>query len=66
VEHGPRPPVKIWMGAGQYETLLDSNRKMADQLSEHDYAVDYHEYPAGHNYPAWRDDLPGGLKALFG
>jgi enterochelin esterase-like enzyme len=65
VEHGPRAPVKIWMDVGRYEHLLEANRMMKTKLEEHGYAVDYHEINAGHNYPAWRDDLPGGLEFLF-
>lgn len=66
IEHGPRQDLKIWMDVGQLEYLLEGNRAMRLKLEAHGYAVDYHEYPAGHNYPAWRNDLPGGLETLFG
>jgi enterochelin esterase family protein len=66
IEHGPKPEIKIWMDVGQLEGLLDCNRAMRAKLAEHGYLVDYHEYPAGHNYPAWRNELPGGLESLFG
>jgi enterochelin esterase-like enzyme len=66
IEHGPKHDLKIWMDVGQLEYLLDCNRAMQARLSEHGFVVDYHEFPAGHNYPAWRDDLPGGLEFLFG
>jgi enterochelin esterase family protein len=66
IEHGPRSPLKIWMDAGRFEGLLDTNREMHARLEAHGYEVDYHEYSAGHNYPAWRNDLPGGLEYLYG
>jgi enterochelin esterase family protein len=39
---------------------------MQARLIEHEYEVFYREFSAGHNYPAWRDDLPAGLEYLFG
>jgi len=65
-EHAPRQPLRIWMDVGQFEGLVETNRKMHALLTARGYAPHYHEYPAGHNYPAWRDDLPGGLETLFG
>lgn len=61
----PPPPVHIWMDVGRYEWLLDSNRRMHALLRERGYDVTYREFSAGHNYPAWRDDLWRGLEALF-
>ena len=66
VDHGPKLPLKIWMDAGKFEYLLDTNRIMHKKLAAHGYEVEYREYNAGHNYPAWRDDLPRGLEYLFG
>jgi enterochelin esterase family protein len=66
VEHGPQRDLRIWMDVGQFEGLREANQNMCALLTARGYAPDYHEYPAGHNYPAWRDDLPGGLEAMFG
>ena len=66
VAHAPQSPLRIWMDVGQFEELLETNRKMYALLTARGYTVDYHESPAGHNYPAWRDDLPGGLEFLYG
>ncbi len=66
VEHGPKPPVKIWMDVGRYEHLIETNQRMQARLAAQEYDVFYHEYSAGHNYSAWRDDLPAGLEYLFG
>ena len=45
------------MDVGRYEWLLEPNRRLHELLGERGYDVTYHEYNAGHNYPAWRDDL---------
>ena len=54
------------MDVGRYEWLLDCNRQMAELLVEKGYAVTYREYNAGHNYPAWQNDVWRGLESLFG
>ncbi|HST90503.1 MAG TPA: alpha/beta hydrolase-fold protein [Ktedonobacterales bacterium] len=55
----------VWMDCGRYEWLVESNRRTHRLLNEHGYAATYHEYAAGHNYTAWRDDLARGIEALF-
>jgi enterochelin esterase family protein len=67
VEKGELKPMKIWMDAGMYDiqTLLDSNRRIYPILAARGHAVRYREYPAGHNYPAWRDEVWRGLEAIF-
>jgi enterochelin esterase-like enzyme len=62
----PRQPLRIWMDIGRYEWLLEPNRKLHALLQERGYDVTYHEYNAGHNYPAWRDDLWRGLEVAYG
>jgi enterochelin esterase family protein len=66
VRHLPKPNINIWMDVGALEGLLDCNRQMSTLLKEKGYRVTYREYPAGHNYTAWRDDLWRGLEVLFG
>lgn len=58
---------KIWMDVGLYDfpSLLTGNRVLHQLLRENGYEVKYREYPAGHNYPAWRDDIWRGLEFLF-
>jgi len=65
VRYAPRPEIDIWMNAGRYEKLLDENRQMYSLLKEQKYKVKYHEYPGGHNYTSWRNDIWRGLEALF-
>lgn len=66
VMHYPKTPLKLWMDCGLYEGLIHSNRRMVELLKEKEYSVTYREYPGGHNYTMWRDDLWRGLEALFG
>jgi enterochelin esterase-like enzyme len=63
-----RNPLKIWMDVGRYDLpgLLDSNQRMRDMLIQMGYPLTYHEYNAGHNFIAWRDDIWRGLEALYG
>ena len=58
---------QIWMDIGLYDmpALLTGNRIMHQLLLENGFNVAYREYPAGHNYPAWRDDIWRGLEDLF-
>ena len=65
MQDGPAKPVQVWLEVGEYESLLEPNRQMRDLLREKEYEAGYHEYPGGHNYTAWRDNLAHGLKALF-
>jgi len=59
---------KIWMDVGLYDfqILLAANRRIRRQLDEKKFQLSYREYPAGHNYTAWRNDLGYGLEWLFG
>lgn len=65
VRHGDVKPLQIWMDVGKYEWLLECNRDMHQLLLDRGYPVTFHEYSAGHNYPAWRNDLAAGLEALY-
>lgn len=65
VRDGAVLPLNIWMDAGAFEWLLEPNREMAALLREKGYPLTYHEYPGGHNYTCWRNDVALGLEALF-
>lgn len=65
VKHLPRPPLRIWLDVGRYEWLRESNREMRALLEARGYDFAYREINAGHNYPAWRDDIWRGLEWLF-
>jgi enterochelin esterase family protein len=65
VRYAPRAEIEIWMDAGSCEGLLDGNKQMHALLKEKKYKVKYHEYPGGHNYTSWRNDIWRGLEALF-
>jgi len=68
VRYKEKPIIQFWLDVGvfDYPALLESNRRFYPHLLEHGYTADYREYIAGHNYPAWRDDLAYGLEYLFG
>lgn len=57
---------RIWLNVGRYELLKSVNRHLRDWLAQMNYAVVYREYPGGHNYSVWRDEVWRGLEALFG
>jgi enterochelin esterase-like enzyme len=65
VRYAPPSEITIWMDAGRYEGLLESNRYMYTLLKDKNYKVKYHEYSGGHNFTAWRDDIWRGLETLF-
>ena len=68
LQQGEVRPLRIWMDVGIYDLagLLDSNQRMQNMLSQRGYPLTYREYHAGHNYPAWRDDIWRGLEELYG
>lgn len=61
-----RPDLRLWQDVGRYEWLIEENRHMNALLRQRGYAPIYREFNAGHNYPAWRDQLPDALVAVFG
>lgn len=63
-----RRPLKIWMDVGLYDlpSLLACNRRIQNTLVTAGYPLVYREYHAGHNYPAWRDEIWHGLVSLYG
>lgn len=60
-----RRRLSVWMDCGVFEQLLDGNRRMLPVLKEAGHRVQYREYPGGHNYSAWRDDMWRGLEWLY-
>jgi len=67
VRFGKHIPIQLWMDVGIYDMppLLSANRRTHRLLEAQGYPVTYREYNAGHNYPAWRDDVWRGLISLF-
>ena len=68
LKQGDVRPIKIWLDVGAYDLagLLVSNQRMKSMLSQRGYSLTYREYHAGHNYPAWGNDIWRGLETLFG
>jgi enterochelin esterase-like enzyme len=65
VRYTPRPEIDIWMDAGCLEWMLEGNRQMHALLVEKKYRVKYREFSAGHNFTAWRNDVPNGLEYMY-
>ncbi|MGZ6346191.1 MAG: alpha/beta hydrolase [Anaerolineales bacterium] len=65
VRHKPRPKINIWMDAGLYDWLLGSNQQMHALLIEKNYNIKYHEFPGGHNFTSWRNNIWRGLEDLY-
>jgi enterochelin esterase-like enzyme len=68
VRYGVSKNLMIWMDVGRFDFqfLLDANQRMYELFQGNGYNVVYREYNAGHNYPAWRDEIDRGLVHLFG
>lgn len=66
VTYWPLPRIKLWMDIGLYEFLLDINRHLHQLLANQGFVHGYHEYPGGHNYTSWRNNLCRGLEYMFG
>lgn len=60
-----RLPLRIYLDCGRFDPLLEANRMMKELLDARGYEAAYHEFNAGHNYPAWREDLATGLEWLY-
>jgi enterochelin esterase-like enzyme len=67
VRWGERHLLQVWMDVGVFDMppLLAANRRMQSLMEAQGYSVTYREYNAGHNYPAWRDDVWRGLERLY-
>lgn len=66
IRHAPKPDVKIWMGVGKMEELLEDNRRILPIFSAKNYDVSYHEFGGGHNFTSWRNSLGNALEKMFG
>jgi enterochelin esterase family protein len=66
VQHFPKRDLRIWMDAGKFDFLLESNQGMYKLLNSKGYDVSYREFTGAHCYTAWRNDIWHGLETLFG
>ena len=65
IRHAPAHP-KIYMDVGEFDFLLEDNRRMLPLLREHNFDLTYFEYSGAHNYTSWRDHVHLGLERMFG
>ena len=66
IKHQQAHNIKIWMDIGQFDWLLEDNRRLQPILRENGYDVTYREFSGGHNYTCWRDEVPRALEHQFG
>ncbi len=72
----PDDAPRFHLAAGRLETvrtrtnqdhvMLETNRSMAQALTEYGYPVELAVYPGGHDIAGWRSALAVGLEALLG
>jgi enterochelin esterase family protein len=65
IEASKNHPAQFWLDVGEYDFLLQDNRRMAPALEQAGHTVYYSEGSGGHNYTYWRNALPAGLQKLF-
>lgn len=63
--HSHPAPGQVWLDVDRHDSFLETNRRMRRLLKERGASVHYHEYAAGHNYTAWRNQLPDALATMF-
>lgn len=60
-------PLKFYLNIGNLETHnLKEVHNLRNILQQKGYTYHYEEYPGGHEYIAWREQLPEGLIYLIG
>jgi enterochelin esterase-like enzyme len=58
--------IKLWMDVGQFDWLLEDNRRLQPILQENGYNVTYREFSGGHNYTCWGNEVWIALEEMFG
>jgi enterochelin esterase family protein len=63
---GPASKLRLlWIGCGTGDPLLESNRKLIEELQAKGYKVKAVEKPGAHVWPVWQRDLVDFLQPLF-
>lgn len=62
----PPESIAIHQSCGRYESLIDWNREVAEQLEAGRHSYEYVETWTGHDWGAWRDQMQPGLEQLWG
>lgn len=58
-------PSKIHMSCGQFDGLIDDNRRLSAFLRDRGTAIDYTDAPDGHDWTYWRNDLGPALSHVL-
>lgn len=65
IRYAPIPQLRVWLGVGKYEWLVEANRSMHTLLDARNMKHHYLEFYGGHNYTSWRDHIWRGFEYLF-
>jgi len=71
IEKAPKKNIVFYADVGLYDLrygkqgLLDDGRALRGTLTRKGYPLYYYEFPGGHNWTCWRDQLPSILPYLF-
>ena len=60
-----RDNLKIWLDAGDFDPMRESNVMMYRDMQALGYDVTYQEFSGGHNHTGWRNHLRHGLEFLY-
>jgi len=55
----------LWIGCGTGDPLLESNRKLIEELQGNGYTVKAVETPGAHVWPVWDRNLVDFVQLLF-
>lgn len=66
IRAGQSREIKIWMDVGQFDWLIEDNRRLQPILQENGYEATYREFSGGHNYTCWQNEIGIALENMFG
>ena len=61
----PQVTPYLYVECGDQESLLPSNRALADLLAQRHFRYEFHIVPGGHDWAQWNKNLPGLFKSLL-
>jgi enterochelin esterase-like enzyme len=65
IEAGPPSPARLWLDAGELESLAGPNDRLAALLVDRGWDVTYRPQHGGHNQTSWAEALIDALPAMF-
>jgi enterochelin esterase family protein len=65
IETGPPSPARLWLDAGDLESLAEPNDRLAALLVDRGWDVTYRRQHGGHNQTSWAEALIDALPTMF-